>query len=408
MTRYPTGLLIAVVCGAALAADEAPPPREAVDVAAIVRQLGSEDFAEREAATKRLSTLSVDVVPPELLAALKSDNPEIRQRAAKAVKALRGHIALLPLPRAERFARRGQIDLFVASTAGDYKADDPRVWEPAMELGRAAVEQVHKLRGAELSSSPATFPSLAWYKKDASPTFTRADEAYENQKVWTRAIQAPAVRSASFIYSLVVSRGPVNLKRGSQGSLFLATGSFECGDLFSRSVVICDGDVRVKRHVSYSLIVARGDISVEDYADASALIAGGKVTIGTPPKPVSPVPVADPEKESRRKSEWCQRVIIEEKVTKPLGFITFFELSAVGVEVKEADKTVRVTMVADDRPFAAAGVRVGDVITAVNGKKPESAESLRRLLRDALALGDAAVVVRRGDATATLKVSLLE
>ena len=146
-------LLAAAALVAAPQLEQAPPPREVVDVAALVKQLGSEDFAERERATARLSTLNVDEVPPELLAALKSDNPEIRQRAAKAVKALREHIALLPLPRAERFAKRGRIDLFVASTAGDYKADDPRVWEPAMELGRAAVEQVHKLRGAELASN---------------------------------------------------------------------------------------------------------------------------------------------------------------------------------------------------------------------------------------------------------------
>ena len=92
MTRYPTSLLIATACGVALAADEAPPPR-AVDVAAIVRQLGSVDFAEREAATRRLSTLSVDDVPPELLAALKSDNPEVRDRAARAARALKEHIA---------------------------------------------------------------------------------------------------------------------------------------------------------------------------------------------------------------------------------------------------------------------------------------------------------------------------
>lgn len=51
-------------------------------------------------------------------------------------------------------------------------------------------------------------------------------------------------------------------------------------------------------------------------------------------------------------------------------------------------------------------MKVGDVITAVNGTKPESAEALRRLLRDALAVGDATVTVRRGDKTETLTVAL--
>jgi len=92
----------------------------------------------------------------------------------------------------------------------------------------------------------------------------------------------------------------------------------------------------------------------------------------------------------------------------PLNFVKFFELPHVGVDVKVTDKAVVVAKVADNKAFAAAGVEIGDVITAVNGKKPDDAESLRRLLRDALALGDAAVVVRRGDRTETLKVSLPE
>jgi len=144
MTRYPTSLLIATACGVALAADEAPPPR-AVDVAAIVRQLGSEDYAERERATARLSTLNVDEVPTELLVALKSDDPEVRDRAAKAVRALREYIAgatarvaVARLPRHERFAARGQVDLYVAAAATvDLKADDERLWHLPSSWGRS-------------------------------------------------------------------------------------------------------------------------------------------------------------------------------------------------------------------------------------------------------------------------------
>ena len=97
MKRLIACLAIAASCCFALASD-IPPPRP-LDVAALVRQLGSDDFAEREAATARLSTLKVDEVPPELLAALKSPNLEVRERAARAVKTLRGRIALTPLPR---------------------------------------------------------------------------------------------------------------------------------------------------------------------------------------------------------------------------------------------------------------------------------------------------------------------
>ena len=44
----------------------------------------------------------------------------------------------------------------------------------------------------------------------------------------------------------------------------------------------------------------------------------------------------------------------------------------------------------------------------VGGKKPTDAESLRRLLRDALALGDAAVKLKRDTDTHSVKVALPE
>ena len=53
-----------------------------------------------------------------------------------------------------------------------------------------------------------------------------------------------------------------------------------------------------------------------------------------------------------------------------------------------------------------AGIRVKDAITAVNGRKPKSPESLRELLRDAQAIGDATITLKRGGATETVKIAL--
>lgn len=78
MTRLlalPAALLVAVVVGAQ---QPAPKPGE---VAALVAKLGSQDFEEREAATKRLEALGVAAVE-ELRAAVKSDDPETARRAA--------------------------------------------------------------------------------------------------------------------------------------------------------------------------------------------------------------------------------------------------------------------------------------------------------------------------------------
>jgi len=412
MARLTTGLLIAVVCGAALAADEAPPPR-AVDVAAIVRQLGSEDYAEREAATRRLSTLSVDDVPPELLAALKSDNPEVRDRAARAARALKEHIAAereraaaARLPRGERFARLGRIDLYVASTAAtDYKANDLRLWVPAYELGVRVVEK------AEMTGDRKPQGGATWFKDfstycSAYPSlrFTRSTTTFDGPAHGAggnqNAIQSAGVTTPDTLYALVVSRGSV-VAASFSASLILANGDLRSRYDISNSVVICDGDVRLKGDVQKSLVVARGNITVGGTASASTLVAGGTVTIATPPEPARRVanPLLQRELDS-------YKVVVEEKVAKPLGYITFFELSAVGVEVAEAGGAVRVTKVAGDRPFAAAGARAGDVVAAVSGKKPDGAESLRRLLRDSLALGNATVTLKRGEATVTVTVAL--
>jgi hypothetical protein len=413
MSRLTVLVMVAGGCCVALASD-IPPPRP-VDIAAIVRQLGSEDFAAREAASRRLSTLDVDEPPAELLAALKSPNPEVRERAAKAVKALREHIALgrdraaaRHLPRGERFARLGQLDLYVASTAvSDLKPDDPRLWEPALDIGRRATERAEMKGDRQPHNCPSKFPDFATYKKLFSPRLTRVDEAFQPERTYIpEAIQAPGVTdpASGFIYTLAVSRGPVHAPKGViSTSLVLATGDVSCGDDLNNSVVVCDGDVRVGRNVNKSLVIARGKITVGGTADSSYLIAGKTVAIATPPEPVRKV--ANP---LLQKTLDSTKVVVEEAAAKPLGYITFFELSAVGVETKADGKDVRVAAVTDGGAFATAGVRVGDVVVDVGGKKPDSPEALQRLLRDALAVGDAKVSLLRDGKPVAATVALPE
>lgn len=102
------------------------------------------------------------------------------------------------------------------------------------------------------------------------------------------------------------------------------------------------------------------------------------------------------------------RVEVWEKESNPLGFITFFELRRIGLEVKTAKGAVKGAAVKAGLPSETAGLKVGDTILDVNGKKPADAESLRRLLRDALAIGDATGKLQRGDKTVTVKLSLPE
>jgi hypothetical protein len=194
--------------------------------------------------------------------------------------------------------------------------------------------------------------------------------------------------------SLIVSEGQVQTRSQITESVILANGSVKTTNGFlSRDIIVADGDVEVAYDISDSLVIARGDIRIQTSADRSVLIAGGKVMIGKTLKSVD------------QNLELANRVT--ENSHHPLGFISFFELSDVGVEVEAADGGVRVSKLVADGPMAAAAVREGDVITKVGEHAVKSAEELRRRLRDASAVkGEATLTLRRGTATLQRRVAI--
>ncbi len=73
------------------------------------------------------------------------------------------------------------------------------------------------------------------------------------------------------------------------------------------------------------------------------------------------------------------------------------------------DGAVSVTKVADKKPFAAAGVKAGDVLLTVNGGKVDSLHELNRLLcRATVASGTARLKLRRGTDTEIVEVKLAD
>src|SRR5262249_60675079 len=135
------------------------------------------------------------------------------------------------------------------------------------------------------------------------------------------------------------------------------------------AIVVCDGDVMVEQDVTNALVVARGNIRVKRTAYDSVLVSGGNAKFGQPPalgdKVINRVVDAKtPPDAIPVKLKFA--TLLKEKEPHAFGFVTFFELATVGLEVNEADGDVKVAAVADGKPFAKAGVRVGDIITAVN------------------------------------------
>jgi S1-C subfamily serine protease len=226
--------------------------------------------------------------------------------------------------------------------------------------------------------------------------YNRPDPQKANPPVlwFQEAVQAPGLASPTgIIGNLIVSRGDVRTGKTVQSSVIFANGNVTVQGYIGSSVIVSDGDVTVlDRDISQSLVVARGNIKVKGFASGATLIAGGKITVETERKVVVE----------------SQYNVIKENELNPLGYITFFELSRIGLEVKAADQLVTLSGVTAGSTGAKAGLKVGDTILEVNGKKPDSAESLRQLLRDSLAIGDATVKLQRGDKTETVKVALPE
>lgn len=303
------------------------------------------------------------------------------------------------LARGKKFAEQGRIDLFVAVTAAwKLKADDPKMWEPAVDLGRKLIEKAEMKGDRKPQNTPSSDKDFATFVACFKPAFKRMDEVYFRTDPRmavppvinnTEAVQAPGVIDPQGISDcLILSQGNVQA-RGIQSSVVFANGDVSARTIMQSVVMVCDGDVILTEgHLGRSVVVARGNISAQS-AGTIVLMAGGKVEFGN-------------------KDELLKRktasVVVENK-PNTLG-ITFFELSTVGIEVKVVDKLVQVSALAAGKPCAQAGLKVGDTLLTVNSKKFDSAESLRRALRDALAVGDATVTFRRGDKTETATVVL--
>jgi hypothetical protein len=76
--------ILAVLPLTALVAAQQPAPTPA-DIGALIKQLGSDDYTEREAASKRLNAIGTPALA-ELREALRSENPEVVRRAHELVR----------------------------------------------------------------------------------------------------------------------------------------------------------------------------------------------------------------------------------------------------------------------------------------------------------------------------------
>jgi S1-C subfamily serine protease len=87
---------------------------------------------------------------------------------------------------------------------------------------------------------------------------------------------------------------------------------------------------------------------------------------------------------------------VKEHEPNPLGFVRWFDPVRVGITVEAADGGVRIKAAAAGKAFAGAGLRAGDLVTAIDREAVKSPDEFRLLLRSKLADGGKMVfAVRR-------------
>jgi hypothetical protein len=192
---------------------------------------------------------------------------------------------------------------------------------------------------------------------------------------------------------MIACSGDVQITGASNG-VIVAGGDITRLTNLRYCIVICDGDVEMASGWStmYDIIVARGKVTWKEGRITNCLIRSGHALRMPDGKTID----------------------LRDGTPDPLAFVKFFELADVGLRAEDLPKReksaadgVRLKEVKKDSPFA-AGLRSGDVITAIEERKTPTTEILRRVLRRKLARGGPTITftVRRSDKTFDVPIAV--
>jgi PDZ domain len=401
MKHYlPLVICLSLSLAAAVSGADAPTVKE------LIHRLGSDDFEEREKATKLL--LEREEALPELRKAMHSDDAEVRRRASEIIDGIEQRQAKRGLARAASLAKAGKPDQAVERLVRWGKWDkEGASLESLSDLARDLLEREKKQFGKVQIKNPdgkgnvanpledfAAFSKLVKTEGSYRTDHSRLPIVYEGKR-WPCFVTRGAGVTAkvkSMIFSLIASSGDISVRAdGIVKTLFVACGSvtLEDGEHTNKSVIICDGDVIITcDNVHDCLIIAGGDVTLPDTVIESAVFAGGSI------------------KQSKRGE--LVRSVIRENEKHPLGLIRFFDPAEAGIEVAADKGAVQVKAAAKGKPFAEAGLCAGDLVTQINGARTPSPEEFRKRLRAALADGGPTMTltVQREGKTLTVPVAV--
>jgi hypothetical protein len=388
--RYFVRLLICWVLflGALLAASEEA--RDSTEIEALVERLASDRFEEREEAAQRLLKYEADAVP-SLRKAAQSADPQVRKRSAELLVEIHSTTARRELARAVQFAEDGAFEESVERCVR-WVEEDPEdaalgaLVQLAERLLLREKERFGNLRLPAVKGSTTSFPfltkDLGAFVKKCHPLVkvVRSRHPVVNQPSFCSIVRGAGVTLQKNTTGLIVSSRDVIVSRECSHRLVItACGSVTVHGHANDSLILSGGDVAVRNSLAGTLIVARGNITLPHSIGYSSVFAAGSATVSEPG-------IGDLQAGARKPE--LTRSVLREHDTEGLGLIRFFDERKLGVEVLPNKAGVLVKEAQRGRPYAAVGLRPGDVISAIDGVEIASPESFRTTLRQRLAEGN--------------------
>ncbi len=368
------GIALALLFGEAKAAAPGEP-----EIEKLVRDLGSKDFRVRQDAKRRLTELEA---VPALRKASNSDDPEIARLAQSILRDLEKSAAARSLEKLRQQIADGKADLVIDRFARwNGPEDDQTNWELLIDFAWDVAKRAkkkHALLNDEqlLQSSPVkSTKEFDFVKSGRESLFIHSRQRFTfptDIGVFVRADGMDGERIMP--RQVLVSSNGIAVRSGIRRTIILATGG-PCHVMHIwDAILICDGDIECAESIGNSVVIANGSVKCGD-ARNSMIVATGSIT-------------------SRQKKD--PTVTRLENEPNPFGFIKWFTVAEVGVEVAAAKDAVRIEKLHDGKLPLKAGLKVGDIVTAVDGTKVDSLASFRRRLLRGVVNEYCTLTVQRG------------
>jgi hypothetical protein len=334
-------LLIAAVALVLAPTGRTDPPQAPAakpSVAELIEQLNSRDFKKREAAARALTER--DDALSALRQALESPHAEVRRRAALILDTRGNATRQRILKRVLACIKNGQIDQTLDLLTAEPDCGDT-AWQPLLDLARSVAA-----KGKEKYDLKFLVPVLL-------------DAAQRRSQDPKRAGLVPGMTLAD---RRTVTRGAI------------------ARDFIARCEIICGGPLRVKSHFADNIVLVKGDVTVERSSIVrSFVLCDGNITTNNDASldsvliATGTIKVKDP----------LNKCLIIENADMQIDLrqLRFYGLDQAGVEVAAEKGGLVAKKVLPGKPLAAAGLRAGDRLLALDGTKIKDEAQLRRLLR---------------------------